>query len=28
MSPTECERLMRQHILSWREWLPVLPENK
>ena len=27
-SPTECERLMRQHILSWREWLPVLPENE
>jgi DNA-binding GntR family transcriptional regulator len=22
-SPTECERLMRQHILSWREWLPT-----
>ena len=27
-SPTECERLMGQHILSWREWLPVLPEKK
>lgn len=27
-SPAECERLMRQHILSWREWLPVLPENE
>jgi DNA-binding GntR family transcriptional regulator len=27
-SSTECERLMRQHILSWREWLPVLPENE
>ncbi len=27
-SLTECERLMRQHILSWREWLPVLPENE
>jgi DNA-binding GntR family transcriptional regulator len=23
-SPTECERLMRQHILSWREWLPTM----
>jgi DNA-binding GntR family transcriptional regulator len=22
--PTECERLMHQHILSWREWLPIL----
>jgi len=22
-SPTECELLMRQHILSWREWLPT-----
>ncbi|MFZ4765400.1 MAG: GntR family transcriptional regulator [Roseimicrobium sp.] len=22
-SPTECERQMRQHILSWREWLPT-----
>ncbi len=21
-SPAECERLMRQHILGWREWLP------
>lgn len=27
-SPAECERLMRQHILSWREWLPVVPDNK
>jgi len=27
-SPLECERLMRQHILSWREWLPVLSENE
>lgn len=26
-SPAECERLMRQHIQGWREWLPVLPEN-
>jgi DNA-binding GntR family transcriptional regulator len=22
-SPAECERLMRQHIMSWREWLPT-----
>jgi DNA-binding GntR family transcriptional regulator len=22
-SPTHCERLMRKHILSWREWLPI-----
>jgi DNA-binding GntR family transcriptional regulator len=22
-SPTECERLMRQHIQGWREWLPT-----
>ena len=22
-SPIECERLMRQHILNWREWLPT-----
>ena len=22
-SPAECERLIRQHILSWREWLPT-----
>lgn len=21
--PAACERLMRQHILGWREWLPV-----
>ncbi len=27
-SPAECERLMRQHILGWREWLPVLAENE
>ena len=25
-TPVECERLMRQHIQGWREWLPVLPE--
>ena len=22
-SPVECERLMRQHIIGWREWLPT-----
>ena len=22
-SPAECERLMGQHILGWREWLPT-----
>lgn len=22
-SPAECERMIRQHILSWREWLPL-----
>ena len=22
-SPAECERLMREHVLSWREWLPT-----
>lgn len=21
--PAECERLLRQHILGWREWLPA-----
>ncbi len=26
-TPAECDRLMRQHIQGWREWLPVLPEN-
>lgn len=26
-SPAVCERKMRQHILGWREWLPVLAEN-
>ena len=26
-SPAECERLMRQHILSWREWLPTMQEE-
>jgi DNA-binding GntR family transcriptional regulator len=23
-SPAECERLMRRHILGWREWLPAM----
>jgi DNA-binding GntR family transcriptional regulator len=23
-SPAECERLMRQHIFGWREWLPTM----
>ncbi len=23
-SPAECECLMRQHILCWREWLPTM----
>lgn len=23
-----CERLMRQHILGWREWLPVTEADK
>lgn len=27
-SPVECERLMRQHILGWREWLPIFPEGE
>jgi DNA-binding GntR family transcriptional regulator len=22
-SPATCERLMREHILGWREWLPI-----
>jgi DNA-binding GntR family transcriptional regulator len=22
-SPAECERMMRQHIIGWREWLPT-----
>ncbi len=25
-SPAACERLMRSHILGWREWLPTLEE--
>jgi DNA-binding GntR family transcriptional regulator len=24
-SPMTCERLMREHIQGWREWLPDLP---
>jgi DNA-binding GntR family transcriptional regulator len=24
-SPAECKRLMRHHILTWREWLPTTP---
>jgi DNA-binding GntR family transcriptional regulator len=27
-SPALCERKMREHILSWREWLPVLTANE
>lgn len=27
-SPAVCERKMREHVLGWREWLPVLPENE
>lgn len=27
-SPSACERLTREHIIAWREWLPVLPEYK
>lgn len=23
-TPAECERLMRRHILGWREWLPTM----
>ena len=26
-SPAVCERKMREHVLSWREWLPMLPQN-
>jgi DNA-binding GntR family transcriptional regulator len=25
-SPAACERLMRRHVLGWREWLPTLEE--
>lgn len=27
-SPSVCDRKMREHILSWREWLPVLADGK
>lgn len=27
-SPAVCERKMREHILGWREWLPVLPTKE
>ena len=28
-SPAACEHKMREHILGWREWLPMqLPENE
>jgi DNA-binding GntR family transcriptional regulator len=27
-SPAVCERKMREHVLGWREWLPVLPESE
>ena len=26
-SPGDCERLMRQHIRGWREWLPLSEQN-
>jgi DNA-binding GntR family transcriptional regulator len=26
-SPADCERLMRRHILGWREWLPSASRN-
>lgn len=26
-SASACERLNREHIIAWREWLPVLSEN-
>lgn len=25
-TPADCERLMRSHILDWREWLPPMPD--
>lgn len=25
-TPAACERLLREHILGWREWLPVIEE--
>lgn len=27
-SPAVCERKIREHILGWREWLPVLPKQE
>lgn len=24
-SPAVCERVLREHILGWREWLPIIP---
>lgn len=27
-TPAACERKMREHILGWREWLPVLAEGE
>ncbi len=27
-SPSACERVLREHILSWREWLPTLSAQK
>ena len=27
-SPAVCERKMREHILGWREWLPVLEKDE
>lgn len=27
-SPATAERFMRQHILGWREWLPVMTEEE
>lgn len=24
-SPAGCERVLREHILGWREWLPIIP---
>lgn len=26
-SPATCERLLREHIQGWREWLPDLPQE-
>ena len=27
-APAACERKMREHVLGWREWLPVIAENE